>query len=58
VKMGEELEALRQARNAQVPLQQHLNSCETSPREGADRERWQTLRNSKKKQAKILEIER
>ena len=57
-KMGEELEALRRARDAQVPLQQHLNSCETSPRDGSDRERWQTLRNSKKKQAKILEIER
>jgi len=55
-KMSEELEALRAAKQAQIPLQQHLQSI---PKPSNDNEKkWQTLRNNKVKMQQILELQR
>lgn len=57
LKMGEELEALRNAKQQQVPLYQHLNSIKPPASPDLEKEKWQTLRNKKVKQQQILEIQ-
>ena len=55
-KMSKELEALPAAKQAQIPLQQHLQSI---PKPSNDNDKkWQTLRNNKVKMQQILELQR
>lgn len=59
--MSEELEALRAAKQAQIPLQQHLQSLPKSaadPEKNDNEKKWQTLRHNKVKMQQILELQR
>ena len=56
-KMSEELEALRVAKQAQIPLQVHLQSSRDNDKEN-EKGKWQTLRQNKVKQQQILELQR
>ena len=55
--MGEELEALRVAKKAQVPLKRHLENMPKNSQE-SEKEKWQTLRQQKQKNQQILELQR